>query len=157
MGVFARSIFASGELIAVWGGVIYSADELSHWAQSFPAMASHPVSVARGFYLGPVSPTDEIDDAERFNHSCAPNAGVKGQIVLLARRLIQPGEEVCFDYDTTELDGSGQSFRCRCESDQCRGTISGTAWKDRQWVERNNSWLAWHVHEAASRSLNHTE
>src|SRR5208337_2618791 len=124
-GVFASSSFAEGELVAVWGGKVYTADEVSQMAVRFPHFNTHPISVYNGYYLG--SPNvSEFDDAEMFNHSCDPNVGVKGQIIVVARRPIIEGEELTFDYDTTET--SAEPFKCRCGSSNCRGLIDGSGW-----------------------------
>ena len=144
LGVFATQTFAREELVCVWGGIVYSASEIEELSQQFPHFRTHPVSVADGFYLASTSNT-VIDDAERFNHSCAPNIGVRGQIVLQARRDIQAGEELTFDYETTDLDPGG--FCCECRSPQCRGIIDGTASRSTVFQSQNNGWLAWHIAE----------
>jgi hypothetical protein len=66
----------------------------------------------------------EIEDSFFFNHSCEPNAGIKGQIFLIAMRDIRKGEEVTFDYamclhETKEA--RQYRMKCRCESPNCRG------------------------------------
>ncbi|MHB8630096.1 MAG: SET domain-containing protein-lysine N-methyltransferase [Aggregatilineales bacterium] len=78
-----------------------------------------------------------------INHSCDPNAGVKGQNVLVARRDIAPGEEICFDYETT--DTQGMNFVCRCGSPKCRKRIRGQAWKNRQFQEANWEYLSEYI------------
>lgn len=140
-GVVAQADIPEGEIIALWGGFIISdITSLPEYIQKH----EYPVQVAPGFYLGPRS-VEDLDDAEMFNHSCTPNAGVVGQILLVARRDIQAGEEVCFDYGTTESDGC--NFECRCNSPKCRGHIQGQDWKDPVFQEDNygfmSSYLIW--------------
>ena len=66
--------------------------------------------------------------ADWVNHSCDPNAGLVGQIVLVALRDIRPGDEICFDYATT--DGSPyDEFDCGCGSPRCRGHVTGDDWR----------------------------
>ena len=66
--------------------------------------------------------------ADWVNHSCDPNAGLVGQIVLVALRDIKVGEEICFDYATS--DGSPyDEFECGCGSRLCRHHVTGDDWK----------------------------
>jgi hypothetical protein len=128
----------------VWGGKVYTAQEIDELEDRYPHLATHPVTVGDGFYLGSTS-HEQCDEAEMFNHSCDPNAGVKGQIVLVARRRIEAGKEVCFDYGTTEV--GPESFACHCGASACRGTIDGSAWKDPAFREKNQGYLSWFVEE----------
>ena len=58
-----------------------------------------------------------------MNHACEPNAAIRGRGVA-AIRPISAGEEVTFDYNTTEYDMAAP-FACRCGSQRCRGQIRG--------------------------------
>lgn len=121
---------------------MFHANEISEIALRHPHFKTHPVAVAEDFYLGSNS-FSEIDDAERFNHSCDPNLGIQGQIVVLSRRAIAAGEELTFDYETTDFDPGG--FECRCGAEDCRGLIDGSAWKSPEFQVKNREWLSWHV------------
>lgn len=67
-------------------------------------------------------------DARYINHSCDPNCEAvieKGRIWIYARRNIQPGVELAYDYQY-ERTGSTEDekfYECRCGSPKCRGTI----------------------------------
>jgi len=104
----------------------------------------YPVQVLDGFYIGPKTAKD-LDGAEMFNHSCDPNAGVKGQVVLVARKNIKAGEEICFDYETT--DTIELKFDCKCGSKNCRGKIDGNSWKNKNFQKRNRGYLSWYIQE----------
>ena len=59
--------------------------------------------------------------ARYINHSCKPNAvpyGVKGKIKIYARRMIQPGEEITYDYGKEYFDEFLKPIGCKC--DACR-------------------------------------
>ncbi len=133
-------------MIALWGGIVYSAQEVTEIAKQHPYFETHTVSIYKDFYLGPLD-TDatHLDETELFNHSCDPNTGVKGQIVLVARRPILPGEEICFDYDTTEI--TAVPFVCQCRSPQCRGLIDGGAWKNAAFRAQHQGYLSWYIEE----------
>lgn len=148
IGVFAAAPIAEGELICVWGGVVYTAAEVEALGETFPHFHTHPIEVAEGFYLASNSLT-AIDDAERFNHSCDPNVGVKGQILVQARRAIVAGEELTFDYETTDV--SMTPFECRCGAANCRQLIDGNAWKSPAFQQANAGWLSPYIAERVSR------
>lgn len=69
-------------------------------------------------------------DASFINHSCDPNceAIITGKRIFIhARKDIQPGEELAYDYQyerTGENDDELERFYfCRCGATNCRGTI----------------------------------
>ena len=51
------------------------------------------------------------------NHSCRPNARIERGIVMVASRRIEAGEEITFDYRTTDLVPEG--IRCWCPEPKC--------------------------------------
>lgn len=54
-----------------------------------------------------------------LNHACRPNAAIAGR-QLVALRAIAAGEEVTFDYNTTELE-LAEPFNCHCGA--CGGRL----------------------------------
>ncbi|MBL7160598.1 MAG: SET domain-containing protein [Candidatus Aenigmarchaeota archaeon] len=65
----------------------------------------------------------KIDDF--LNHSCEPNGYIDfGDMNLRALRRIRKGEEVTFNYLTTEWDMK-KKFRCGCGSKKCLRFIRG--------------------------------
>lgn len=66
------------------------------------------------------------DDAFFMNHSCDPNVWYQGDS-LVARRDIEPGEEITYDYGT-DFTAFDRGFTCRCGSSQCRGTLRKDDW-----------------------------
>lgn len=91
-----------------------------------PTRYSVQIGVGRHLDLPPgVSLLDELDRYPwRFlNHSCDPNAALRGRH-LFALRPIRAGEEVTFDYNTTEYE-MAEPFECRCGSLRCLGEVRG--------------------------------
>ncbi len=148
-GVFAIQDIKKDELIAIWGGYVMTDEEFDRLPKEIYDY-SYPVGVYGGYYLGPKS-VDDLDDAEMFNHSCEPNAGVKGQIALLARRDIKAGEEVCFDYETT--DTRGDSFDCNCRSKICRKKIDYTSWQNFKFQKANQGYFSWYIQELINKKI----
>jgi hypothetical protein len=127
--VIARELIEPGEVVAVWSGRIISGKELEALA---PEIRMHTVQVEEDLYLASLRP-DEAPDY--INHSCDPNAGLDGQITLVAMRTIHPGEEVTIDY--AMCDGSPyDEFDCACGAATCRGRVTGDDWRDPVLWER---------------------
>ena len=62
-----------------------------------------------------------------LNHGCAPNVAVDtGRRVVVAQRDIAPGEELRFDYHTTEW-AMAEPFACGCGAPECIGMVQGFA------------------------------
>lgn len=62
--------------------------------------------------------------------SCDPNCvtqrvgqGAAGRILIKARRLIQPGEELAYDYKFS-LEDEDSKVPCFCGADNCRGFMN---------------------------------
>lgn len=127
--VYARDIIEPGELVGVWSGRIVPAEALDELPE---AVRRHTVQVEEGLYLASFS-ADEPPDF--INHSCEPNAGLDGQIALVALHRIHPGDEVTIDY--AMCDGSPyDEFECACGSAICRGRVTGEDWRNPELWER---------------------
>ncbi len=119
-GVFCKAPIAKDELIVIWTGWLQTSKDLD---PTKPNFTQEVLQIEDDLYL--VTP---LDDSECFNHSCEPNAGMSGQIGLVAMRNIAVGEEICFDY--AMCDGSAyDEFDCNCGSPHCRVRIAGDDWK----------------------------
>lgn len=120
-GSFAREAIYAGELLTVWGGQVLPEEA---FIQLSDHIRSISIQVEDGLFLVPMRP----EEADYFNHSCDPNAGLQGNNSLIAMRDILPGEEICFDYamsDSTPYD----EFICGCGAPNCRGTVTGNDWQ----------------------------
>jgi D-alanine-D-alanine ligase-like ATP-grasp enzyme len=80
-------------------------------------------------YAWPI--TDEVwvtwsrnpEEWRPINHSCEPNAWIRG-LDVVARTDIRPDEEITLDY-ATFYNELMPSFRCECGASTCRRTITG--------------------------------
>jgi hypothetical protein len=120
-GLFARECIRPGELLVVWGGRVVSG---RHVQDLEPFRRRLILQVEEDLYL--LSTVESAGDW--VNHSCAPNAGLEGQILLVAMRSIRPNQEICYDYAMSESN-EFEEFDCGCGSAQCRGTLSRTDWQ----------------------------
>lgn len=121
-GVFALEPIKEGELVAVWGGRVVGVEAAMALS---PFMRRYVVQVEDRQYLAPL---ETIEPADCINHCCRSNCGLKGQITLVAMRDIAPGEEICFDYATTD-SSRFLEFECACGHADCRGRVSADDWK----------------------------
>jgi len=134
-GIFALQAIEPGELLIVWDGIIVPYERLIHLPA---AVLSHSVQVEEGLYQvlerGP-------EPADYLNHSCNPNAGMNGQIAVVAMRGIHQGEEICIDY--AMVDGSPyDQFECQCGEPECRGAVTGEDWARPELWERYRGYFS---------------
>lgn len=116
VGVFATRDIASGERVLDVNGSV----------QRHPTRYSIQTDRDEHIECHESLPADEM--RARFpwrflNHCCAPNASIVGR-TLVARRTIRAGEQVTFDYTTTEAQ-MAEPFDCRCGATRCLGRVSG--------------------------------
>jgi len=134
-GVYTTRPIKAGERVAVWGGDILNRDQL---AQCTDEQQMHAVQVEEGLYI---VPHKEAEVGDLFNHSCDPNVGIKGQVVLVAMRDIAADEELCFDYATTDSSDYDE-FPCSCGAHNCRGTVRGDDWRLPDLQSRYKEWFS---------------
>lgn len=119
--MFARRPIEQGELLAVFGGSVVSADLLR---VTSPDVRRLTLQIDEDLFV--ISTVE--GPADWFNHSCEPNAGLRGQLSLVAMRDIDAGEEVSYDYAMS--DGSAyDEFHCACGAHRCRGRVTGDDWR----------------------------
>lgn len=135
--IFALKPIKKGELIAVFGGVVYEWETFIHLPERERMLC---IQVEDRHFLVP----RPIGEGDYVNHSCNPNAGLSGQIGLVAMRDIQIGEEVCFDYamsDTMPYD----EFECLCGAPNCRHKVTGNDWQRPELQKRYAGYFSPHV------------
>jgi len=116
-GVFAKKNFTKGENIFEFHGKFFTFEELP---TPYDEVEDHYVQIDKNLYMGPSGHVDDF-----FNHSCAPNTGLKidaKKIFLTAISNIKRGDEITWDYSTT-MDEDDWEMDCQCDSKDCRGRI----------------------------------
>ena len=137
-GLFARDRIAAGEIVAVKGGHVLTTAEWSTLGQD---LGPAEIQIAEGLVIAPARQDEREGSMVYTNHSCEPNIAIQGQIVFVAMREIEPGEELTHDWATTDDDDS--VMRCRCGRASCRGTISGKDWIKKELQEKYRGWFCW--------------
>jgi GNAT superfamily N-acetyltransferase len=70
------------------------------------------------------------DRGDFINHSCDPNVWIADEVMQIARRDINAGEELTMDYAMIEADEDNvKPWDCRCRSSLCRGRVTGLDWR----------------------------
>lgn len=134
-GSFAVEPIPAGETVAAFGGcIVTTADlqKLSHDRQS------RSIQVDTDLYL--VS-GETPDSGDMLNHSCEPNCGLSGQLLLIAMRDIAPGEELCFDYAMSDASDYDE-FRCLCGAASCREIVTGADWRSPALRAKYAGWFS---------------
>jgi hypothetical protein len=124
LGVFAARPVRAEEVLCVWGGEIVSTAGMLGLTEGRRRFA---VQVEDDLYL--VTPMLGTGAADLVNHSCDPTALLSGSHALVARRDLAPGEEITYDYATSDANPH-LGFVCRCGAAACRGEVSGEDWRD---------------------------
>jgi len=111
LGLFATGPIGRGRLIAEYTG------------PRIPTREARERERAGARYMFEISNRWTIDGTPRSNiaryanHACKPNAEAiddDGRIFLRARRRIEPGEEITYDYGRAYFDLFLAQGRCRC-------------------------------------------
>lgn len=134
-GLFAREPLEKDAVLAVWGGVVVPGNRLPEYS---PYARTHGLQVEDDLFLLPLT---EDDPSDYFNHSCSPNAGLLGQITLVAMRPIAAGEEICFDYAMSDSNPYDE-FDCGCGSPECRGRITAQDWQRKDLQARYRGYFS---------------
>jgi len=123
-GLFAKDPIRKGEIVSVRGGHIISR-QMEKKIKKPDGYWGYPI--ADEFVLAPIN-TQEVEDVMMFlNHSCEPNVGILGQIIFVAMRSIDSGEELTIDY--AMFGANKEPMQCNCRSTNCRGLITDSDWK----------------------------
>lgn len=111
----------AGETIVAFGGTCLTRAEFDRLPSD---RRRHSIQIDDGLYMaGAVEP----EAATFINHSCEPNCGMSGAVLLVALRPISAGEHLSYDYAMS--DGSDyDEFECLCGSVLCRGRVTGDDW-----------------------------
>lgn len=78
-----------------------------------------------------------------LNHSCEPNVGFGGNVLLVAMRDVAAGEELTTDYAL--FDDYDGRLDCGCGTPSCRGVVDGHDWRRPELQTRYRGWFSWYL------------
>jgi uncharacterized protein len=147
-GLIAVEPIKKDEVVAVKGGHIVTTRTL----EKLPDLLQNSdIQIADDLHLV------ALEDAEYeavmlfINHSCEPNVGFAGNVVLVAMRDVDSTEELTTDYAL--FDDYGGSMECKCGRPACRGTVDGKDWRIPELQERYRGYFSWYL----ARRMDHSE
>lgn len=141
-GLFAIELIEEGEIVCVKGGYIFDRRKLKEVSER---LGPAEIQVASDLFIGPLHEAEREGSMIFSNHSCEPNLGVRGQIVFVAMRRIEAGEELTHDWAMTDDDD--YEMPCRCNAESCRKVITGQDWRKRELQEKYNGYISWYLTE----------
>ena len=133
--IHGRGVFAARRIRKGSEVIEYKGERIS-WDKALKRPDTDPDNPFHTFFFslddGRVIDASVRGNAARWiNHSCAPNCESQeddeGSVFIQAKRGIDKGEELTYDYRLT-IDGKLTKterawFECRCGAEKCRGTM----------------------------------
>jgi SET domain-containing protein len=134
MGVFTKEFVPEGKII--W--------KLSDNAKEYTVeeYENLPYEIKKNVYQSGDKFVGAEGYGESWNHSCEPNTWWVSDNELAAKRDIQIGEELTYDYVTADVYPEWTAkWECNCGAKNCRGRISSNDCFDKDWQKRNEGHL----------------
>ncbi len=106
-------------------------------------LQSSEIQITDGLHLAALT-EEEYEPVMLFlNHSCDPNVGFAGNVVLVAMRKVAPDEELTTDYAL--FDTSAGEIACACGASSCRHRVTGQDWQLPELQARYSGFFAWYL------------
>jgi len=154
LGLFASGPINEGEVVAWEYADLYQGPndnrpgkKIMTWAQieeRWPDKRERDIMVAYSYQIGedafliPLREDDLVITTYQ-NHSCDPNTWWADDFTLVARKTILPGEEITFDYSTSESLDNPEMPECHCGSSLCRRRLDPLDYLNPDLVDRYGS------------------
>ncbi len=139
-GLFAVEPINKGEIVCIKGGYIFDRQRLREIEKH---LGPAEIQIAEDLFIGPLSAEVREGSMIFSNHSCDPNIGVQGQIIFVAMRDIESGEELTHDWATTDDDT--YEMNCNCGAQNCRKIITGQDWRKKDLQEKYRDYMSWYL------------
>ncbi len=140
-GLFAKKDIPKGEIVGIIAGIVIPIFDIDEYREK---VGDFGVQISDDFWVG-TSTKEEIEVGGAVNHSCNPNVGFKGEIVLVAMKNINEGEEFTTDYAL--YHNTLEPFECNCGSPNCRNIIKPDDWKDIELQENYGEYFVQYLKE----------
>jgi uncharacterized protein len=139
-GLFAAEPIGTGEVVAVKGGHIVDTEALARLSLG---LQNSEIQITERLHLAALT-EDEYEAVMLFlNHSCEPNVGFAGNVVLVAMRDVAVDEELTTDYAL--FDTSVGEIACACGASTCRRRVTGQDWKLPELQARYSGYFSWYL------------
>jgi SET domain-containing protein len=143
-GLIATGIIKAGEMISrlTPNRPVYPIKEVLTWSQE-----EQDNLLIYGYQLDDEYIVLEAEPDRYMNHSCDPNTWWIDSDTMIARRDILPGEEITYDYATTEITIPFE-MPCGCGTAICRKKVTNLDYLDLNWQARFADYLPAHTRKA---------
>lgn len=145
-GTYATTDIKKGDILLVLSGYVM---KLSDEEKLPGSLSDNGIQITDNLSLC-VSKKSELGGINFFNHSCSPNAGIKGQIFLVAMRKIKSAEELTFDYAMTlseSADAEAYKLVCLCGKKNCRGVVTDSDWRNKDLQKKYEGYFQYFIQE----------
>lgn len=122
-GSYALHPIAAGETVAAFGGRCVTRVTLAELPIDEQIDS---VQIDDDLYLVGDGSSNDVP-GDRIDHSCAPNCGMAGGVLVVAMRDIAVGEPLSFDYAMC-MGSDVNDFECGCGASSCRHEVTGHDW-----------------------------
>ncbi len=143
-GTFAKNSIDKDDLLIIFGGYVMNIKEEQGLS---PEIADIGIQIDRDYIISPFHRVLK-NNGDYVNHSCDPNAGIRGQISLYAMRTIPAGEEITFDYGTVLFGNAteiGYSLACNCGTSHCRKNVTDLDWKIKALQDKYGKYFPFYI------------
>ncbi len=141
-GLIAAEQIHQGEVVAVKGGHIVTTATLHALSEH---LQNSDVQITDDLHLVALDEREYDSVMLYINHSCDPNVGFGGNVVLVAMRDIDAKEELTTDYAL--FDDYEGSMECSCGARECRKVITGHDWQRPELQERYEGYFSWYLEQ----------
>jgi uncharacterized protein len=132
-GTYAKAPIRRDEVVEIWGEYSNGDRTVEYTSDTAKADAAERQGKAVMRWDTDLYSIEDkgADEGYFINHSCDSNLWFWDAFTVEARRDIEPGEELTLDYALFEWEDEYVAITdCRCGSAMCRGTITGSDWRN---------------------------
>lgn len=152
VGIFALEPLWKGEKLAVFGGHVMLISEEAQGSTG----SCHALQIDEQFVLG-TRHGHEIEDTGFIHHSCSPNAGFDGSIILVAMRAITLDEQITFDHamcmHASRWRQTPYRRKCDCGAKSCRGFVTEDDWRNPELRHRYKGYFSGYLQKKIGQKL----
>jgi uncharacterized protein len=139
-GLIAEQRIERGEVVAVKSGHVVTTETLRGLSEK---LQNSDIQITDDLHLVALEDSEYEPVMLFINHSCEPNVGFAGNVVLVAMRDIEVGEELTTDYAL--FDDYAGSMQCYCGRPNCRRVVDGKDWMRVDLQERYRGYFSWYL------------
>lgn len=147
-GLHCIEPISKDEIIAIKGGHIM---DTANFEMLPDACKRAALQIAEHMYVAPMTEAEIPEVMNYINHSCSPNVGLRGQLLTVAMRDIDAGEELTGDY-CVAYSNDFFHVECRCGTENCRKVITSSDWQKPELQARYKGYFCQYIDDKISQA-----